>query len=99
MPSVAELRHALESRFPNAVPLPERTVPQIATGIDALDRILPGGGLPRGRLSVWVPGIGGAAVLRSACHRTVEEGERAAWIDETGRVLPGMQWAGVLVAR
>src|SRR5687768_2684353 len=97
--SLAELRAALEARFPNAVPLPERTVPQVATGIAGLDRILPGGGLPRGRLSVWMPGIGGGAVLRSACMRAVERGERAAWIDGVGRESPGVSWSGVLVAR
>ncbi len=97
--SIAELRRVIEARFPNAVPLPERTVPQISTGITGLDRILPGGGLPRGRLSVWMPGIGGGAVLRSACMRAVAEGERAAWIDGVGRESPGVCWGSVLVAR
>ena len=97
--SIAELRRAIEARFPNAVPLPERTVPQVATGIGGLDRILPGGGLPRGRLSVWMPGIGAGAVLRSACMRAVEEGERAAWVDGIGRESPGVQWGSVLMAR
>lgn len=97
--ALAELRRVLEARFPNAVPLPERTVPQVATGVEGLDQILPGGGLPRGRLSVWVPGIGGSAVLRSACQRVVERGERAAWIDGVGRAVPGVSWAGVLLAK
>lgn len=99
MSAVAELRRALEARFPNAVPLPERTVPQISTGVEGLDRILPGGGLPKGRLSVWVPGVGGSAVLRSACMRAVERGERAAWVDGVGRVSPGVEWGKVLLAR
>lgn len=99
MSSIAELRRVIETRFPNAVPLPERTVPQVATGIAGLDRILPGGGLPRGRLSVWTPGIGGGAVLRSSCMRAVERGERAAWVDGVGRESPGVSWANVLVAR
>jgi hypothetical protein len=99
MSTVLDLRSVLEQRFPNAIPLPERTVPQVATGIEGLDRILPGGGLPRGRLSIWIPGIGGSAVLRSACLRTIEDGERAAWIDETWRISPEVVWAGVLLAR
>ena len=99
MASVAELRRVLEARFPNAVPLPERTVPQISTGVAALDRILPSGGLPRGRLSVWVPGVGGSAVLRAACQRATERGERAAWVDGVGRVSPGYDWGKVLLAR
>src|SRR5690606_35710562 len=99
MTALADLRRVLEARFPNAVPLPERTVPQIPTGVEALDRILPGGGLPRGRLSVWVPGIGGSAVLRAACRGAVSRGERAAWVDGVGRVLPGAEWGGVVLAR
>ncbi|MEX2572424.1 MAG: hypothetical protein WD737_14085 [Gemmatimonadota bacterium] len=99
MSALADLRRVLEARFPNAVPLPERTVPQISTGLEALDQILPSGGLPRGRLSVWAPGIGGGAVLRSACMRAVERGERAAWVDGMGWEAPGMVWSGVAVAR
>jgi hypothetical protein len=97
--AIADLRQALEERFPNAVPLPERTVPQIATGVEALDRILPGGGLPRGRLTVWVPGLGGAAVLRAACERAVERGERAVWIEGVGRQGSATGGEGVLLAR
>jgi hypothetical protein len=97
--SLAELRQTLEARFPNAVPLPERTVPQISTGVEPLDRILPSGGLPRGRLSIWVPGVGAAAVLRGACVRAAERGERAAWVDGVGRVSPGLCWGGVVLAR
>jgi hypothetical protein len=97
--SVADLRRALAARFPNAVPLPERTVPQISTGVEALDRILPGGGLPRGRLSVWTSGLGGSAVLRAACECAVERGERAIWIDGAGRIEPDVEWGGVVLAR
>jgi recA bacterial DNA recombination protein len=99
MSAIADLRRVIEARFPNAVPLPERTVPQISTGVEALDRILPSGGLPRGRLSVWVPGIGGTAVLRAACTKAVERGERAAWVDGVGRVSPSAEWGGVTLAR
>jgi hypothetical protein len=99
MPALADLRKALEARFPNAVPLLDRTIPQVSTGLPELDGILPGGGLPRGRLSLWVPGVGGSAVLRSACARAVERGERAAWVDEAGRVAPGVEWGDVALAR
>ena len=56
----------------------------MATGVGALDRVLPGGGLPRGRLSVWAPGGGATAVLRSACVAGVDRGERVAWVDGSG---------------
>jgi hypothetical protein len=98
MATLAELRRVLEARFPNAVPLPERTIPQIGTGIEALDRALPAGGLPRGRLTVW-RGIGGTAVMRAACSGAVGRGERAAWVDGTGMVLPNVSWGGVVLAR
>jgi hypothetical protein len=99
MPAIADLRRILEARFPNAVPLPERTVPQVATGIRALDRILPAGGFPRGRLTVWSSGVGGGAVLRSACRGAVDRGERAAWVEGAGRVAPDVEWGGVVLAR
>lgn len=99
MSVIADLRRAIETRFPNAVPLPERTVPQVSTGIEALDRILPAGGLPRGRLTTWAPGVGGAAVLRSACRVAVARGERAAWVDSTEGLVPGLDWGGVVLAR
>jgi hypothetical protein len=97
--AVHDLKRILEERFPNAVPLPERAVPQIATGVEALDGVLPGGGLPRGRLTVWEPGPGASAVLRAACRGAVERGERAAWVDGVGRIWPGVEWSEVVLAR
>lgn len=38
-------------------------------------------------------------MLRAACRRAVERGERAAWIDGTGRVAPDAAWDGVVLAR
>src|SRR5688572_17519676 len=52
---VIALREALEQRFPNAKPLVFRTAGAVSTGLAALDAMLPGGGLPRGRLSLWQP--------------------------------------------
>ena len=80
---VIELRKQLEERWPDAQPLRHATAVGVPTGVVALDAILPGGGLPRGRLRVWEAGraVGSTAVLRSACTRLVEQGERAAWVD------------------
>jgi len=75
------LRALIEHRFPDATPVTHRTAEPVATGISALDAILPGAGLPRGRLTVWAPHGGATAVLRAACHTTVAAGERAVWID------------------
>jgi len=91
MASVAELRSLLDERFPDAVPVRYGTTGVAATGIGALDAVLPVGGLPRGRVTVWVPGGGATAVLRSACESAVGRGERAAWVDGRRSVV-GTYW-------
>lgn len=96
---VAELRETLARRFPDAVPVTYRTAGAVATGLAALDRVLPGGGLPRGRLTAWASGGGSTALLRSTCAAVVAGGERAAWVDGA-RVLAGGEWrAGPLLLR
>src|SRR3954468_13907257 len=87
------IRALLEQQFPDAIPVIHRTAEPVATGIEVLDAILPGRGLPRGRLTVWMPQGGATAVLRAACHTTVAQGERAVWIDGLGTVA-GPFWGG-----
>lgn len=82
--SVLDLREVLARRFPDAVPVTYGTAGAVATGVAALDGVLPGGGVPRGRLSVWAPGGGATAVLQGACGGVVVRGERAAWVDGAG---------------
>jgi hypothetical protein len=91
--ALRELRVALERRFPDAIPLGRGIAPSVATGMGALDRLLPGGGLARGRVTLWRPGGGATAVLRVACEAAVDRGERAAWIDAAG-VQSGDFWRG-----
>jgi hypothetical protein len=79
--ALSSLRSILEQRFPDATPVTHRTADQVASGITQLDRALPSGGFPRGRLSVWAPLGGATAILRAACYTTAASGERAAWID------------------
>lgn len=93
MSQVAALRELLERRFPTAIPPVERGDGAIGTGIRALDRAFPGGGLPRGRLVSWAPGVGTGAVLRSACGVVTAGGERAAWVDGSS-VVVGDGWSG-----
>ncbi len=92
--SVAALRALIQQRFPDAAPLTggAQTSDGVATGITALDRLLPNQGLPRGRLSVWTPLGAANAILRSACHAVVLSGERAAWID-TDNTVAGTFWS------
>lgn len=91
--SVAALRALIQQRFPDATPLTggAQTTEQVASGIDALDQILPNGGFPRGRLSVWAPFGGVTAILRAACQAVVANGERSAWIDSQ-RSIAGAFW-------
>ena len=69
------------------------------SGLDALDRILPNGGFQRGRLAVWTPGVGAAALLRAAAIRTVADGERVVWIDATYTVAGACWREGPLLVR
>jgi hypothetical protein len=97
--ALAELRQALERRFPDALPLGRSLAPAVATGIAALDAMLPGQGLARGRLTAWRPGGGATAVLRAACESAVGRGERSAWVD-IGHVQSAEFWrAGPLLVR
>jgi hypothetical protein len=79
--ALANLRSLIEERFPDATPPLTRTAEQVASGISSLDRCLPAGGFPRGRLSVWSPLGGATAILRASCYTVTMAGERAAWID------------------
>lgn len=91
MSSTAALRHLLEDRFPDATPVTHRTAEPVATGIPELDKILPGSGFPRGRLVVWNPQGGATAILRTACHTVIANGERSAWIDGLSTIA-GQFW-------
>ena len=97
---LAALRQAIEQRFPDALPLHHAMVPSsVPTGIGAVDALLPGSGLPRGRLTSWAPGGGSSAVLRSACSAVIARGERAAWIDGAHTVTADGWTRGPLLLR
>jgi hypothetical protein len=99
MPATAALRQLLEQRFPDATPVTHRTAEPVATGITPLDGILPNGGLPRGRLSVWLPLGGATAILRAACLTVTSTGERAAWIDGLGSISGEFWKEGPILVR
>jgi hypothetical protein len=102
MPQAAEiliLKQALEQRFPNALPISYRTAGAVPTGVGALDHMLPAGGLPRGRLSIWKPGGGASAILGAACEAVAQRGERAAWIDAAGTIAGDSWRAGPLLLK
>lgn len=89
--ALPDLRSLLEQKFPDAAPVTHRTAEPVATGIQLLDAILPGGGLPRGRLTVWMPQGGATAILRASCLSVASTGERSAWIDGLGTIA-GQCW-------
>lgn len=91
--AVHELRQALQRRFPDTLPLGAGTAAAVGTGVAALDMMLPGGGLARGRLTLWQPGGGATAVLRTALEAAGRRNERSAWID-AGGVLTADFWRG-----
>ena len=99
MSALPALRELLEQRFPDATPLTHCTAEPVATGIPGLDKILPGGGLPRSRLTVWLPKGGATAILTAAAHKTVASGERAAWIDGMGCISGPFWKEGPLLVR
>ncbi len=91
--AIQDVRRLLAEQFPDARPLVERDAERLArpvsTNVPALDRALPGGGLPRGKLTAWAPAAGAATLLRSACRAVLAGGERAAWIDGTETLTYG----------
>jgi hypothetical protein len=97
--ALRDLRELLDLKFPDAAPLQRHRTEVVAPGIGELDRIFPSGGFPRGRLSVWTPGGGATAVLRSACRSAVAGGERAVWIDGSGTVAGAFWDAGPVLLR
>lgn len=99
MADLAALRALIEQKFPDAMPIARRTTRPAATGIPELDRALPGGGFPLGKLSVCEPHGGATSILRAACHTTIAAGDRAAWIDG-GLTAAGAFWTdGPLLVR
>ncbi len=99
--SLAALRTLIQERFPNAVPFGTsgRTVQPVATGIPELDRALPHGGFPLGKLSTCEPQGGATSILRAACQATITSGDRAAWIDGAGTTTGAFWDAGPLLVR
>ena len=93
------LRDQLARRFPGTLPLAHATAPVAETAVAEVDAILPGGGLPRGRITVWEPGAGARAVLRSALGAGVARGERCVWIDARGTAGDEVWRAGSILAR
>lgn len=72
------------------------TAPGLATGLPSLDRLLPGNGLPRGRLTevLGTRSSGRTTLLRQVVATTRRKGGWVAWVD-AGRSLAPQDWATV----
>ena len=87
---------ALRRRLAEVVGEPRLEAAGLATGLAALDRLLPGGGVPRGRLTELVgPRSGGRTTLvRELARTTLRGGGWVAYVDAT-RTLDPREWADV----
>lgn len=66
------------------------STPGLPTGFAALDTILPGGGIPRGRLTELLApaGAGKTTIARALVAATIRRGGGVAWIDATRTLDP-----------
>lgn len=79
------------------MPVPQRTAEPVALGVTGLERAFPAGGLPRGRVTAWMPQGGAMAILRASCQAALSAGGRAAWINGGHTVGPFWQEGPLLV--
>ena len=99
--AVAELAQSLRRRFPGARLQGGDAPAVLATGVEALDALLPGG-LPRGRVTVLAgpPSSGHTGLALAAAARVTGGGARVAWIDVPCTLHPpSADAAGVELAR
>ena len=88
--SLATLRQQLA----DVLDLPKPDAPGLGTGVRALDAVLPGEGVPRGRLTeiIGALGSGKTTFVRSIVERAVEDGLWVAYVDAS-RTLAPRDWA------
>ena len=90
--SLAALRQQLADIVEGTRP----TMPGLATGVAALDAALPGGGLPRGRLTeiAGAPGSGVTTFARHLVATALTAGWWVAYVD-AARTLAPRDWAAL----
>lgn len=93
--ALAAQEQQLRERIAAVVAGTPSSAPGLPTGIAALDRILPGGGIPAGRITELLapPGLGKTTIARSLVAATLTAGRCAAWVDAT-RTLDPRDWVG-----
>ncbi|MHB0962226.1 MAG: P-loop NTPase family protein [Gemmatimonadaceae bacterium] len=90
--SIAALRQQLAEIVEGGRP----AMPGLATGMAALDAVLPGHGLPRGRLTeiTGAPGSGRTTIARQLVAATLQAGWWVAYVD-AARTLAPRDWAAL----
>jgi hypothetical protein len=90
--SIAVLRQQLAEIVEGARPV----MPGLPTGLAALDAVLPGHGLPRGRLTeiAGAPGSGRTTIARQLVAATLHAGWWVAYVDAS-RTLAPRDWAAL----
>lgn len=90
---------ALRQQLATVVAGTPSSTPGLPTGLAPLDAILPGGGVPRGRLTELLApaGLGKTTLARSLVAATIRGGGGVAWIDAT-RTLDPRDWAAEAAA-
>jgi hypothetical protein len=90
--SIAALRQQLAEIVEGGRP----AMPGLATGMAALDAVLPGHGLPRGRLTeiTGAPGSGCTTIARQLVAATLQAGWWVAYVD-AARTLAPRDWAAL----
>ncbi len=85
---------ALKQQLADLLDPPRPVAPGLPTGLRALDDALPGGGLPRGRLTeiVGPSGSGKTTLVRGMVERVAVDGGWVAYID-AARTLDPRDWA------
>ena len=88
--------HALRRQLDEVIERDRPAQPALPTGVAALDAVLPGGGLPRGRLTELLgrPGSGRTTLLRQVVEHLVLAGTWVAYVDAT-RTLSPRDWAAL----
>jgi protein ImuA len=105
--SRGEVLEELRERIRRIERRPPRRTAFEATGLDAVDALLPGGGLPRGALTEIAggPGSGKTALCLAAMARAMREEGLAAFVDGRGEIYPpaaealGVDLARLLIVR
>jgi hypothetical protein len=88
--------HALRRQLDEVIERDRPAQAALPTGVAALDAVLPGGGLPRGRLTELLgrPGSGRTTLLRQVVEHLVLAGTWVAYVDAT-RTLSPRDWAAL----